>query len=206
MRTIYHRRITEQALGKKVSVRALETIISANLGQDALRYQFGHDHFHYDNNAFEDGDAYVEAQRSIIQPALMNRRPQAAWQAFGRLSHTVQDLYAHSNYVALWLKLNNESVPAPEHIDPLDLGILAHPGLRSGKPYFLFDALLHLNLLPPSLLELAPPNSHTRLNMDGPDRPNFNYAFAAAVKRTQIEFFRVVASLSAELGKLFTDL
>jgi hypothetical protein len=108
--------------------------------------------------------------------------------------------------VALWLKVNNESVPAPEHIDPLDPGILADPGLRSGKTYFFFDALLYLNLLPRSLLELAPPNSHTRLNIDGPDRPNFNFAIAAAVKRTQIEFFRVVASLSAEFGKLFTDL
>jgi hypothetical protein len=206
MKTIYHRRITEQAVGKKVSARVLETIISANLGQDALCYQFGHDHFHYDNNAFAGGDAYVVAQRAMIQPALLKHRPHAAWQAFGRLSHTVQDLYAHSNYVAFWLKLSNEADPDPERIDPLDPGILADPALRSGKPHYFFDALLQLNLLTPAMLELAPPNSHTRLNIDGPDRPNFDYVFSAAVKRTQNEFYRVVASLPVDLGRSFTDL
>lgn len=206
MKIIYHRDITEQALGKDVSVRALAVIISANVGQDALRYQLGHDHFHYDNNAFAAGDAYVKAQRAMILPALEKHHPQAAWRAFGRLSHTVQDLYAHSNYVALWLALSNEPNPDPGQIDPLDPAILADPVLRSGRPHHFFDALLHLNLLTPALLELAPPDSHTRLNIDGPNRPNFNLVFSAAVKRTKIEFRRVMALLPTDLGSSFTDL
>jgi hypothetical protein len=206
MKTIHHQRITEQALLRKVSGRALSTIISANIGQDALRYQIGHDHFHYDNNAFAGGNAYVDAQRAIIRPELEKHRPHKAWKAFGRLSHTVQDLYAHSNYVAIWLAENNEPHPDPDQIDPLAPEILADPGMRSGKTHYFFDALLSLNLLTPALLEFAPPNSHARLNIDSPDRANFEYVFSAAVKRTRIEFNRVITSLPEDLGKAFIDL
>ena len=206
MKIVYHRRITTEALQQVVSARALEAILKANVRQDALRYQVGHAHFHYDDNTFAEGDAYVEAQRARILPALSERRPPSAWQAFGRLSHTVQDLYAHSNYVALWLARMGEPRPDPGQIDPLDPAVLSDPALRSGKPHLFFDALLHLNLLTPSLLERAPLDSHTRLNIDGPVRPNFDYAFSAALKRTQVEFRRLIESLPSDLGRSFTDL
>jgi hypothetical protein len=206
MKIIYHQRITEQAVGGQVSKHALDTIIAANIAQDALRYQFGHEDLHYDNNSFAGGDAYVNAQRAMIQPALQKDQPMAAWQAFGQLSHTVQDLYAHSNYVDIWLISCNEQHPDPMQIDPLNADILSDPALRSGKPYFLLDALLYFNLLTPGLLRLVPANSHAQMNIDSPDRANFPYAFSAAVKRTQIEFSRVVNSLPDDLKKMFTDL
>jgi len=206
MRKIYHQRIIEQAVGRQVSKHALDIIIAANLGQDALRYQFGHEHFHYDSNAFASGDAYVNSQRAMILPTLQKAQPQTAWQAFGRLSHTVQDLYAHSNYVDIWLAKCNEPNPDPEQIDPMNADILSDPGLHSGKPFFLFDALQLFNLLTPGILELAPVNSHTRMNIDGPDRANFPYAYAAAVKRTQVEFSRVVDSLPNGHKIIFIDL
>ena len=203
MRKIYHQRIIEQAVGRQVSKPALDIMIAANLGQDALYFQFGHEHFHYDSNTFVSGDAYVNEQRAMILPSLQKSQPQEAWQAFGRLSHTVQDLYAHSNYVEIWLTKCNEPNPDPEKIDPLDTEILSYPGLHSGIPYFFFDALQFFNLLTPGMLKLAPENSHTRMNIDGPDRVNFPYAYAAAVKRTQIEFSGVVDSLPDNFKNMF---
>ncbi len=173
MKIIYHRQITRQAVGSQVSQRALDAIIAANIGQDVLRYQVGHDHFHYDSNAFSSGDAYVESQRALIKPALTRSDPKAAWLAFGRLSHAVQDLYAHSNYAALWLARKNSAEDiSPEQIDPLDMDILSSPDLHSGKPD-IFDLLQYLNLLPNRWLKLAPKDSHIILNIDGPDRAVF---------------------------------
>jgi hypothetical protein len=205
MKIIYHRQITQQAIGSQVSRRALEAIIAANTRQDNLRYQFGHDHFHYDSNAFTRSDAYVESQHALIQPALSRGDTPAAWQAFGRLSHAVQDLYAHSNYAALWLAKSKGMSPSPEQIDPLDMEILSSPELRSGKPH-LFDLLHHLNVLPASWARLAPKNSHFIVNIDGPDRQHFEYVFSAAVARTRYEFLRVVSALPASLSKEFIDL
>jgi hypothetical protein len=201
----YHEIITKEAIASLVSNRALEVIVTANIGQDALRFQIGHDHFHYDSNAFARGDAYLESQHGLIKSALSQGETLTAWRAFGRLSHAVQDFYAHSNYVALWLARQNRAYPDPEDIEPLDHGILASPALRSGKPH-VFDLLLYLNSLPSFWLKLAPKDSHLAMNIDGPERPHFNYAFSAALKRTRIEFKRVVEFLPADLVRVFTDL
>lgn len=205
MKKTYHEKITKEAMANLVGNRALEVVVTANIGQDALRFQIGHDHFHYDSNAFARGDAYVESQHALIKSALSQDEPQAAWQAFGRLSHAAQDFYAHSNYVALWLASQNGTNPNPEDIEPLDPDLLAGPALHSGKPH-LFDLLLYINLLPSSWIKLAPEDSHLIMNIDGPERQHFKYAFSAAVKRTRIEFERVVEFLPAGLVRVFTDL
>jgi hypothetical protein len=205
MKIIYHRQITQQALGNRVSPQALGAILAANVGQDALRYQVGHDHFHYDSNAFTRGDAYVESQQGLIRQALSRGEPQTAWQAFGRLSHAVQDLYAHSNYIALWLAKNHGANLTPGQMDPLDVDILSSPDLRSGKPH-VFDLLFYFNLLPSSWLKHVPKDSHLLMNIDGPDRPNFDFVFSAAVMRTRVEFARVLSSLTSEMTRAFTDL
>jgi hypothetical protein len=44
------------------------------------------------------------------------------------------------------------------------------------------------------------------MNIDGPERLHFKYAFSAAVKRTRIEFKRVVEFLPADLVRVFPDL
>ena len=197
--------ITEEALVELVARPALEVMIAANVGQDALRYQFRHDHFHYDSNAFASSDAYVESQRELIRQALPRGGQKEAWQAFGRLSHTVQDFYAHSNYVALWLAANNGESLTPAQIDPRDREILADPHLHSGKPNIL-DLLKYWNLLPSSLEKLASTESHLVMNIDGPDRELFEWVFFAAMKRTRMEFNRVADSLPAELGLIFSGL
>ena len=55
----YHIEMTRSALTPHFSDRALEIIIAANIKQDALRNQIGHDEIHYDNNAIEKGDRYI---------------------------------------------------------------------------------------------------------------------------------------------------
>ena len=204
MNAFYHRRITLHALENKISPLVLETIIRANCGQDALRYQIGHDHFHYDNNAFQAGDAYVEQMYQVIVDALVAGQAVPAWQAFGRMLHAVQDFYAHSNYVELWCE--RQPGTAPESISPLLADMLDDPRLHSGRLYYPLEVLSFLPLLQPLVLPILPHDSHAWMNKDNPSRPNFDFAYAAAVKRTALEFDKIAQRASAAQLALFTNL
>jgi hypothetical protein len=194
MKPEYHRRINTQALEKHVSPAALKIINAANVGQDALCYQLGHDHFHYDNNSFASGDTYIEEQRRIVIDALGGAEALPAWQAFGRLTHTAQDFYAHSNYVALWRERRPEA--APDQIQPALAETLSDPRLHSGQLYYPFEAFSFIPGLQPLVASFLPDNSHARMNKDDPSRPGFDFAYAAAVKRTEIEFQKIVQALT----------
>lgn len=204
MKAAYHRRITLQALENKISNHALKIIIRANCAQDALRYQIGHDHFHYDSNAFRAGDAYVEQMHEMIVESLAQRQIIPAWQAFGRLLHAVQDFYAHSNYVELWRERQPDA--GSEHIPPLLADLMHDPRLHSGRLYYPLEVLSFLPLLQPLVLPMLPRDSHTWMNKDDPSRPNFDFAFAAAVKRTALEFDKIAQAVSAADLTLFTNL
>lgn len=180
---------------------ALEVIITANLEQDSLRNQVGHDHFHYDSNSFVAADAYCTEMRHKTLAAIRRADVTTALQAFGRLTHTVQDFYAHSNYVDLWRDEYPEA--APQEINPQDQDILAHSGLRSGKLYYPFEALSFIGILKPLVVPLLPTDSHARMNIDDPSRQNFDYAFFAAVKRTAAEYQGIVSNLSISEIVLF---
>ncbi|NCP86869.1 MAG: hypothetical protein CO094_04235 [Anaerolineae bacterium CG_4_9_14_3_um_filter_57_17] len=188
MKPAYHRAITEQALHAFLPPETLNIILRANLGQDALRYQIGHDHFHYDNNAFAAADAYVEQMRQSARRAFQRGESDQAWQFFGRLTHTVQDFYAHSDYVARW----REQTPGGEPAQ-----IPAYPAsgfegnLRSGRLYYPLEILSFLPPLRPLILPLLPRNSHAWMNLDDPGQPNFDFAFAAAVKHTALEYHQI---------------
>ena len=133
------------------------TSFTANLGQDSLRYQFGHDEFHFDNNALAKGRAYIENQRELILPALQQGDAAAARAAFGRLSHTAQDFYAHTNYVGLWLGSDPET-SASSAIDPLEPEILNNPGLHSGRLYYPQEVLYFIPFLRKFSLSILPPD------------------------------------------------
>jgi len=198
----YHHQITLEALGQHMDGSALETVIAANLGQDALRYQFGHDHFHYDNNSFSVADAYVDELRQQVLAALQRADATAARESFGRLTHTVQDFYAHSNYVALWRERHPDA--AAQEIEPELQELRNDPRLRSGRLYYPLEALSFVAALKPLVLPALPRDSHAWMNLDGPDRPGFEPAFAAAVKRTHAEYLRLVAGLTSQQVALFT--
>lgn len=102
----YHVEILQQSLGGRFSTTALTKIVGANVYQDRVSAQLGHDEYHFDNNAFEKSYAYIEGQRSLIISSLQAGDASSAWSAFGRLTHTAQDFYAHTNYIDLWLSLH----------------------------------------------------------------------------------------------------
>lgn len=186
MKPAYHRAITEQALHSFLPPATLKIILRANLGQDALRYQLGHDHFHYDNNAFAAANAYVAETRSAAKQALRRGEDSLAWESFGRLTHAVQDFYAHSDYVSRW----HEQTPggAPDQIPAYPGSGLEGLSLHSGRLYYPLEILSFLPPLRPLILPLLPRDSHAWMNLDDPGQPGFAFAFAAAVKHTVLEY------------------
>ena len=200
-----HEEMTREALGAHFSPRALEVIIAANRRQDALSGQIGHDEYHFDANAFAKGRAYIEENRHLIRPALERGDVLAAQRAFGRLTHTAQDFYAHSNYVTLWLaRFPDNGWPPPDEIDPFDSALLDSPDLRSGRLYYPLEVLSFIPFLKKFILPLLPRDSHAWMNLDTPEQgPKFPYAIAAAVKRTRYEYEQTVCDFPMELVSLF---
>ncbi len=203
-----HKEMILAALGDQFSARALERISAANVYQDRMRGQIGHAEYHFDDNAFEQSYAYIEEQRALTISALMANDVFSAWSAFGRLTHTAQDFYSHSNYIDLWLSRypkGEGAFPPPPEIDPVDPDLLYTRALHSGKIYLL-DYLTFIHPLRPLILPWLPGNSHGKMNLDYPERgPKFQYAFQAAVKRTRIEFEKTTKDLPEDLFGLFVD-
>jgi len=197
MLTRYHQQITTEALGKRLGPKALETVIQANLHQDDLKYLLGgYPHYHFDDNEFERTYLYLDEQHQLVKNTLAhNGDPTLAWVAFGKITHTVQDFYAHSNYVQLWLEQNARETgfpnrpPNPNEIEPLIPNLITNPRLFTARSILLFEFLGMLPLLGKILIPFFPPDTHIRMNLDQPaSGPLFSYAFVAARKRTEKEF------------------
>lgn len=202
----YHEEMTREALSPRFSPRALEIIIAANRKQDSWRGLIGHDEFHYDNNAIDKSNRYINEQRGHLIATLMSRGILSAWIAFGRLIHAAQDFYAHTNYISIWIDQHAGTPPSPPEIDPVQKDILRSPGLHSGKIYLPLDALYFIPFLREFSLKLLPRDSHGRMNLDSPQQgPNFAYARAAAVKRTLYEFELLQKLLPPEMFARFVD-
>lgn len=201
-----HEEMTREALAPHFSARALEIIIAANRKQDSLRNQIGHDEIHFDNNAIEKGHRYINEQRGYVLATLMGQGVLTAWIAFGRLLHTAQDFYSHTNYISIWLSQHEGAPLSPLEIDPVQKDILRSPSLHSGKIYLPMDALYFVPFLREFSLKLLPENSHGKMNLDSPQQgPNFAYARAAAVKRTQYEFGILQKLLTPDMFARFVD-
>ena len=203
----YHKAITRKALKEYFSPQALDEVIAANLGQDNLRGQIGHDEFHFDNNAFEKSYAFIEEQRGIVLTSLERKDVASARAAFGRLTHTAQDFYAHTNYVDMWLAKFDESLPPPAEIDPLVDELIHSPDLHSGKLYYPLEIFSFVPFLKRFVIPLLPKDSHAHMNLDSPEQGmRFAYAFEAAVKRTKFEHWLTLEKITTEQKYLFCDL
>ena len=202
----YHATITEQALREIFSGAALQEIIRANLYQDHLAGQIGHDEYHFDNNAFEKSYAYIEEQRALVISSLKVDDAPSAWSAFGRLTHTAQDFYAHTNYIDLWLSCQPDgAIPTTPEVNPIDGDLIHSRALRSGKLYFPLEIFSFIKFLRPLVMPLLPRDSHAWMNLDSPEQgPHFPFAVQAAVKRTKIEFEKTTAGLPEVLLRVFT--
>jgi hypothetical protein len=202
-----HEEMTREALTSRVSPRALEVMIAANRKQDALSGQIGHDEFHFDNNAIDEGHRYINEQRGFVIASLLSSGVLSAWIAFGRLIHTTQDFYSHTNYISMWLDQYAGTPPAPPEVDPVQKSLIESPELHSGKIYLPMDALYFVPFLRKLSLALLPHDSHAKMNLDSPKQgPHFEYARVAAVKRTQHEFEILKKILTPEMFAKFTDL
>jgi hypothetical protein len=203
----YHVQILQQALGDIFSPTALAKIIQANVYQDRLSAQYGHDEYHFDNNAFEKSYAYIDEQRSLVISSLHREDTASAWSAFGRLTHTVQDFYAHSNYIDLWLSLHtNGQSPAPFAVDPIDPTIISSDELRSGKIYYPLELFSFVKVLKPFVLPWLPRDSHAWMNIDSPEQGfKFEYVMEASMKRTTIEFEKTASAIPTYLVNVFLD-
>ena len=212
MLTQYHIEIMLASVGDRFSSRAISEIIYANARQDRLAGQLGHDEYHCDNNAFEKTYAYIEEQRALTVSALQKNNALSAWQAFGRLTHSQQDFYAHSNYITLWLNRfdpstsSGQTPPPSSEVDPVDLTLINSPDLRSGKTYYPFEFLYYIRRTRNFSLRYLPKDSHAWMNLDSPEQGfKFDYAMQAAIKRTVIEYEKTTAGFSEEMCKLFLD-
>ena len=202
-----HEEMTREALSSRVSSRALEVIIAANRKQDAISGQIGHDEFHFDNNAIDEGRRYINEQRGFVIASLLSPGVLSAWIAFGRLTHTAQDFYSHTNYISMWLDQYPGTPPTPPEIDPVQKDLIESPKIHSGKIYFPMDVLYFVPFLRKVSLALLPHDSHGRMNLDSPKQgPRFAYARVAAVKRTQYEFEILEKILTPEMFAKFTDM
>jgi hypothetical protein len=196
---IYHRQVLREALGERVSPRALEAIAAGNLGQDSLSGLL-HYPWHFDDSLFAEGLACMEQWRAEVAAA---SDAATAWRAFGRLTHAAQDFYSHSNYVALWREqLAAEPAPPLSAIDGLDPALLRHPRLKSGRVYLPLEALALVPSLRPLVKRLLPRDSHAWMNLDRPETgPLFPYSLEAARQRTVAEFERTLAAIGETSGE-----
>jgi len=207
MLTQYHIEIMLESLGDRFSPRAMSVITYANANQDRMAGQFGHDEYHFDNNAFEKTYAYIEEQRALVVSSLKSGDADSAWMAFGRMLHSLQDFYAHSNYITLWVnRFRENALPPPSEIDAMDPDLINSPDLRSGKVYYPFELLYFFRWTRNLSLRFLPKDSHAWMNLDSPQQGfKFFYAMQAAIKRTVIEYERTTGGFSDEMCKLFLD-
>lgn len=203
-----HVEMMHAALDGWVSPRALKLMIEANVGVDAIWNQLGRHELHFDDNAFEKSYRFIDEQRNLIRPALEAGKPEDAWRAFGRLTHTAQDFYSHSNYIDLWMAGNLAgSTPPATAIDPLDETLLNSPALQSGRINLPLEILTYLPVVGTWIGRIAPHDSHASMHLDSAARGRkFEYAFQAAVKRTRSEFDQGVQTLTTALRARFCDL
>jgi len=183
MKSKYHIEITQEALRSHFSEEALAVIVDANIRQDRIKYQFGHDYIHFDGSAFKEGFEYIaNLEKSILINVSSNKILNARI-SLGCVLHSWQDFYSHSNYIQLWLA--NHDLKSPENINWDDRSILAHSDLKSGKNYGVIEFIAMIPGLSKIITPLMPEDSHARMNMDSPEvSTHFNFVYMAALLRS----------------------
>jgi hypothetical protein len=185
----YHRLITQQALQDDFGSAALQAIVKANMFKDDLISNLFNPEHHFVENTIADSLAYIETQRSRVVSTVQNGdHTPRAWQAFGRLLHTAQDFYSHSNYVRLWAGCF-KNVPPADKIEAMDPSLLHSPELHTVRSYRPFGSLGNIPVVGKWLFRFLPTDAHARMCLDSAaSGPLFEYAFYAAIKRTVYEY------------------
>lgn len=195
MKTKFHIEITQKALADHFSENALKKITVANIKQDRIANLIGKDHIHFDGSTFKKGFEYIAAQEALVYKYIELSDFDPAREAFGRILHSWQDFYSHSNYIDLWLN-THQNYP-PEEILIEDPKIINHLNLKSGKNYGLMEFIVMIPGLSYLFKPLMPVDSHARMNLDNPSSgPSFAYAYSAAFKQTQKTYEQIIHQLN----------
>ncbi len=202
MHKLYHEQITRSALETVFSRQAIDIIVAANLGQDSL-INLLKGHYHFDANGFEKAFAYLEELDAEFDNSITAGKVPSAWAAFGRKTHAVQDYYAHTNYVALWLEANPDvEMGAGNEIPPLVPEILQSDRLYAARVYYPFEALTLFPVFIPFLKRILPADSHVNMNLDSPEAgPLFPLALSAAKKRTRLTCEAACSRIAETFGE-----
>jgi hypothetical protein len=168
-------------------------IIPANLAVDLNQKD---DRLHFDNSSFAAGAEHIEALWARIE-AGSDRMP-----SFGKLTHTVQDFYSHSN----WVELH-------QHLSPLPVWDLSMASLPADAVSGTYPGRARV------AGQTAPP-THAALNKDSPfawfsptgrrvvaDGPNrgrtlFELGYDAALAATRVQFDRLMRALADSIDRL----
>jgi hypothetical protein len=196
----YHEEITRRSIGSFFTSVTLAEIVGANVGQDTFTSLLGvNAHRHVCDCTVAESLAYIDEEHAYIADIAQypdSDREQRT--ALGRLLHTVQDFYAHTNYVVLWLA-QNAGIEPPDvaQINEFDPRIVTHPALRIAQWVTWRDPLYYVPLLGSVLRRFwLPEGSHEALHLDSPDRGlHFHFAMSIARQRTRTEYMRAVAAI-----------
>ena len=184
MKTKFHIQITKNVLREYFSEDTVKKIVLANIKQDRPKFQFGHDYIHFDSNAFPEGFEYISQQIRLLETSISDDEMEQAWHSLGRILHSWQDFYSHSNYVELWIQKTEN--PKPEEIDWDDQEIINSSNLQSGKNYGIIEFIALLPGISSLVKPFMPADSHAKMNLDGPNSgPAFGYAYIAAKMKTK---------------------
>lgn len=197
----YHRLFTTNALQDLFNEPELNEVISGNLKQDHISGQFGHPEFHFDDSEFERTYTYLEKLRSgIIQKVIEGNNFADARFDLGRLTHAVQDFYAHTNYIRLWAQKNRITPDTWNgEIDFLDMEIINSKDLISGHFNPPWEMITFLPIIGYLFIPLFPKDSHAALNIDSPYKNDwFPFASKAAEMRTRFEVEQLIKTINEE--------
>ncbi len=139
----YHTRITENALRPVgFSKESLHWIALGNVSMDKFYTdEFSDDRRHFTDNTFDESEDFMEDKfEEIVEGAGRAREDYQVYRQtlidFGEFLHTVQDFYAHTNWIEKSLTMNPDAPVelAPEEFDDFPFSVLSPYTLNNYLP------------------------------------------------------------------------
>lgn len=201
----YHIELTEKSLGSFFTSTSLREMTRANVGQDSLSSLFGVEaRRHVCDCTVDESFAYVNEEHAVIAELAQQPGEEARQRAaLGRLLHTVQDFYAHTNYVALWVAERGDTTSLESGGGELDPQLLAHPQLQIAQWLTWREPFYYVPVVGQAMRRVwLPKDSHEAINLDSPKSgSHFYLAMASARQRTLREYARAVAAIREVGGR-----
>jgi len=178
--------------------KAIEEIKQANADTDDIENQIFESkaHFHFDNEKLYKGSYRVREQKRLSVTRLDGAEPdgEEARQYLGGGMHTLQDFYAHSNWVnfndVIHPDLGETTIlnPSPNtRFCPNDVGTLEGPGFNSVTTgYFVMPAACLLLITNPPLAYLCARSYCNDIPIPGKCRHGIEYTGCAGINKDEL--------------------